>query len=150
MFAQQGILLSWQPHYPKKLRLTRPNHDLYFYQSGLMEKLGFTQNQLLTLSVEDNPTLILDAEHEPEVPRFFRQLFQWNPVTTRVEVHLGFHQASVSDMAVYISKDLVKLFQLCFLPQVPSHKGFVGHVFEVHSKETKAGIHSTRGFHDWA
>ena len=53
-------------------------------------------------------------------------------------------------MAVYISKDLVKLFQLHFLPQVPSHKGFVGHVFEVHSKETKAGIHSTRGFYDWA
>ena len=91
VFAQQGILLSWQPNHPKKLRLPRPNHDLYFYHSGSIEKFGFTQNQLLIFSVEDNPTLILDAEHEPEVPRFFRQLFQWNPVTSRVEVHLGFH-----------------------------------------------------------
>ena len=147
VFAQQGILLSWQPNHPKKLRLTRPNHDLYFYHLGLIEKLGFTQNQLLTLSVEDNPTLILDAEHEPEVPRFFRQLFQWNPVTSRVEVHLGFHQASVSDMAVYISKDLVKLFQLHFLPQVPSHKGFVGHVFEVQRCATPWCAKSVKAFY---
>lgn len=150
VLARQGILLSWQPHHPKKVRLTRPNHDLYFHQFGLIEKLGFTQNQLLRLSVEDNPTLIVDAEHEPDVPNFFRQLFQWNPATSRVEVHVGFHQANVSHMALYISKDLVQLFKLDDLPQIPSHKGFVGHVFEVDFQHSNIpGNNPPQSFDDW-